>query len=236
MNWKKKQIPWETIKKYWITEFNSEIVFSDDEEHILVFKINNEFIILCYLHFYIDRLKGVPKLDFFDFENFIKDVKDFGNKQFENYEIKFLSNRHLAEIKEPDKIKTLPKEIEYYHIEHNDFYNTLKVSKLDFDSVVKYSEYLVEKDRPWYYNKDIKVVSRPWYYSKDIEVEKGNLKYDDWGIWENRGYEREWFEYYEVERFDDFYIDIRIYLKMIVAIDDRTVGFYLIWKDDDFMS
>lgn len=218
-DWRKKEIPWDSIKSYWENELQCNVVFTDDEEHIIVFKNDEKFIIICYLHFYINRLQGVPTLDFYEFQEFINYVKSFSEKEYNNYKIIFLCNRHLSEIKDPVKINLLPKEFEYYHIDYNNFYKTLKVKKHDLNSVINYSNKLIEKDRPWYYNKGINVIT--------------NNKYEDWSVWHNKGYSREWFDYKDAYRFDDFYIGNGILFFDITIIDERLFGFYLIWKNFD---
>ena len=44
-------IPWEKIKAHWRKEFNKVEIYVDENEHILIFKEKNEFIILGYLHY-----------------------------------------------------------------------------------------------------------------------------------------------------------------------------------------
>jgi hypothetical protein len=218
-DWRKKNIPWDSIKSYWKNELKSNVVFTDDEEHIIVFNDGEKFIVICYLHFYINRLQGIPTLNFNEFEKFIDYVKSISEREFINYKIIFLCNRHLAEIKDANKINLLPKDFDYYHIDYNEFYKTLKVSKHELESVLNYSKSLEKKDRPWYHNKNIRVIE--------------SNKYHDWDVWHNKGYEREWFDFRDAYRFDDFYLDADIHFADFSIIDERLYGFYLIWKNFD---
>lgn len=80
--------------------------------------------------------------------------------------------------------------------------------------------------------EDWRKINEPWFYNKGIKVINSN-KYEDWSVWHNKGYFREWFDFREAYRFDDFYIDNGILFFDFVIIDERLLGFYLIWKNFD---
>ncbi|MEB2776483.1 hypothetical protein SYJ56_14265 [Algoriphagus sp. D3-2-R+10] len=73
---------------------------------------------------------------------------------------------------------------------------------------------------------------KPWFHKKGIPV-LSDSRFENWNKWSRMGYEREWFDFYEVDRFDDFHTNM-IFIHEFY-IDEKLLGFYLVWKLDNHL-
>lgn len=204
-------IPWEQIKNHWRAEFSQTEVYTDENEHIIVFKSYDTFILIGYLHYrYCSGITSDYVIEFIDF------IKNLGNRNFKPFKIYLLSNCKLSKINEPSEILSLPCDVQYYYVNFNSFYDSIK---LDLENRIESAKNLQNLEKfniSWYYNRNIPIIS--------------DSRFEEWEKWEVNGYRRKWFNKHEVEKFDDF-IDQFDFTEIEWYLEDRNLlGFYIIWK------
>jgi len=210
-------IEWEEIKNYWRNEFKQTEIYRDENEHIIVFKKDDEFILLGYLHYNSVKsfMSGKDFIDFIDF------IKKLGNENYVPFKIYLLCNNYLSNISNPNQISSLPNDVNYYHVNYNKFYKTIEFK---LEDIVKSAE----NSRTWEY------ANKPWYHKKHIPVITDS-KFENWEEWSRRGYKREWYEITEYDKFDSNWDIGSIISASSVYIDDRFIwGFYVVWKYESY--
>lgn len=205
-------IPWEQIKNHWRNEFHQTEIYTDENQHIIVFKNNDSFTILGYLHY--DDCFWMSSYEHIDFINFIKKL---GNKSYYPFKIYLLCDCHLSKIKKSNEILSLPNDVDYYYVNYNWFYETIEFKLENQIQSAKESYNWKQIDKPWYHKLGIPVIT--------------DTRFKDWGKWSSAGYEREWYDWQEDERFEAYW---GLYIGYInnfseVYIDERLLGFYLVW-------
>jgi hypothetical protein len=203
-------IPWDKIKNHWRNQFDQTEIYTNEDEHIIVFKDNNTSIIIGYLHY-----NSCFWMSSSDVLNFIEFLKKIGNENYNSFKIYLLCNCNLSKITKPNEILSLPKDVDYYYVNYNWFYETIEFKLEDTVKSAKNSY-------------DWQEIKKPWYHKKGIPVFEDS-RFDDWDKWRERGYEREWYDWNEDERFDQFYFQM-ITANIDWYIDSRLLGFYLVWK------
>lgn len=201
-------VPWEEIKNYWRNEFHQNEIYSDEIEHIITFKQSDDSVIIIgYLHY--ESKFWMSANDFIDF------IRNLGIKSSNSYKIFLLCNEHLSSIKKAYDILTLPQDVEYYYVDYNYIFETIKFKH---ESRVK----AAEDSHSW------EKINIPWYQRKGIPVITDS-RFDDWNIWAAKGFEREWYDLGEDERFDYWYYHM-VLADVEWYIDERLLGFYVVWK------
>ncbi len=204
-------VPWENIKNYWREEFCQTEVYTDENEHIIIFKNNNTFIILGYFH-YQDCfwMSAREHIDFIDF------IKKLGMESYNPFKIYLLCNCKLSKIKKPNDIFSLPNDVEYYYVDYNSIFNTIEFKLENKIESARHSQNWQEIMMPWHHKKGIPVIT--------------DSRFEDWNKWSDQGYTREWYDWNEDERFDYFYYQM-VLARLEWYIDDsRLNGFYIVWK------
>ncbi len=205
---------WEQIKNYWRNKFHQREVFKDENEHIIVFKSMDIYIILGYLHF--QSTIGISASYHIDFINFIKKL---GTKSYNPFKIYLLCNHNLSKIDTPSDILTLPDDVEYYFVDYNSFYETINFELENKIKSAKHSQYLIEFNKPWYHKKNIQVIN--------------DSRFEDWDKWAIKEYNREWYEYSDIEKFEADWEISSIISVSEIYIDDRFIfGFFVVWKNN----
>lgn len=204
-------IPWEQIKNYWRKEFRQTEIYTDENEHIIVFESNDTFTILGYFH-YNDCfwMSAHDHVDFIDF------IKKLGNKSYNPFKIYLLCNCRLSKIKKPNEILSLPTDVEYYHVDYNSFYETIEFKLENQIQSAKHSHSIQQSKIPWHHKKGIPVIT--------------DSRFDDWDKWATKGYKREWYDWHEDERFDYFFYQMVLSGVEWYIDDNRLLGFYVVWK------
>lgn len=207
---------WGKIKKYWQNYFQETEVFIDENENILVFKIKEMFVILGYLHFLGSRRLSISASHFTDFIKLIINTVD---KSYTPNKIFLLCNRNLSEISHVNEILTLPDDVEYYYVDYNWFYETINFKVENKIKSAEHCKSTLEFKKPWYHKKNIQVIT--------------DSRFEDWDKWQNNNYEREWYDFNEIEKFDTIWNVTSIISISEIYIDDRFIfGFYVVWKND----
>jgi hypothetical protein len=206
-------IPWEQIKNHWRNEFHQTEIYTDEKEHIIVFKSNDTFTILGYLH-YNDCfwMSAREHNDFIDF------IKKLGDKSYNPFKIYLLCNCNLSKIKKSNEILSLPNDVDYYYVYYNRFYETIEFKLENQIQSAKHSYNWEQINIPWYHKLGIPVIS--------------DSRFEDWGKWSRKGYKREWYDWHENERFEAYWGPAIGYINNFseVYIDERLLGFYLVWE------
>lgn len=206
-------IPWEKIKEYWRNKFSQTEIYTDENEHIIIFKSNDNFIILGYLHCQGRYMSVNGHINFINF------IKKFGNKNYNPFKIYLLCNYNLSNMENSRELLSLLNDVEYYYVNYNSFYETIDFKLEDKTQLVKQSNNLKKTHKQWYFNRHIQVIT--------------DSRFEDWGKWANKNYEREWYSSYEDEKFDSYWGIDSIISVSEIYIDDRfLLGFYLVWKYD----
>ena len=204
-------IPWEKIKNYWRNQFHQTELYTDENEHIIVFKDNDTFTILGYLHY--NDCFWMSAREHIDFINFIKKL---GNKYYTPFKIYLLCNCNLSKIKKSSEILSLPNDVDYYYVDYNWFYETIEFKLENPIQSAKHSQNWEHINKPWYQKKGIPVIT--------------DSRFEDWGKWARQKYKREWYQWNEDEKFESYW-DINSIMSLSeIYIDERLLGFYLVWK------
>ena len=207
---------WKLIKSHWREEFNHNEIFTDENEHIIIFKNKEMFIILGYLH--INNNFGISASDFIEFIDFMEKL---GKKNYNPFKIHLICNYSLSQTLKSSEILILPGEIDYTYVDYNSFHGTISFKPEDKTLSAKHSKDKEEFNKPWYHKKHFKVIT--------------DTRFEDWEKWSLKNYEREWFESNEIQKFDSTWDIQRIFSTLEIYIDDRFIfGFFVVWRDDSF--
>lgn len=202
---------WETIKDHWRSEFRQTEIHTDEKEHIIVFKSQDTFLLIGYFHY-----RDCSSISAHDLIDFIGFIKNLGVESYNPFKVYLLTNCKLYKIKKPSEILSLPNDVEYYFVNFNWFYKSIKIELEDRIESAKNRQNLEKINIPWYLKRNIPLIP--------------DSRFEEWEKWSVNGYMREWFYYHEVERFDNFLdqfdqTEIEWYLD-----DSKLKGFYFIWK------
>lgn len=108
----------------------------------------------------------------------------------------------------------LPSDVEYYFVDYNSFHETISFKLEDKNDAAKN----VKPETPiWYRRQGIKVIE--------------DSRFEDWKKWATQKFEREWYDWNDLEKFEDnwgLWTGSRNII--IIYIDERLLGFYLVWK------
>lgn len=208
-------IPWEQIKNHWRNEFHQTEIYSDENEHIIIFRNNDTFTILGYLHS-SNNCFWLSAGEFIDFIDFIQKL---GNNSYNPFKIYLLCNCRLSKIKKSSEILSLPNDVDYYYVDYNWFYDEIEF-KL---------ENKIQSAKQSYDREQINI---PWYHKKGIPIITDS-RFEDWDKWLSKGYKKEWYAWNEDEKFEaDWGLCFGFINNFSKAfIDERLLGFYLIWED-----
>lgn len=115
--------PWEKIKNYWRNKFQLTEICVDENEHIIIFKKNDIFILLAYLHYSSNPSRFLTDTigDRIDF------IKDISNTNYSPFKIFLLCNSSLSIVKESSEILSLPNDVEYYYVDYNWTFDELEI-------------------------------------------------------------------------------------------------------------
>lgn len=203
---------WNEIKKHWRNEFYEFEVFCDDKEHIIVFPTeDNSVIIIGYLYYH--RISG--NNSFIAFVEFIDYIKKLGNEINKSHKIYLLCNYRLRFIKDASKIRSLPTNINYYFVDYNHIFECFDAFELQ--NLTEVAEYCDSN-----YKQSIKVD----YFGIDVITDG---RFENWDNWANKGYKREWYDWFEDERFEYNCFNL-MFVNHETFIDERLLGFYVVWK------
>jgi hypothetical protein len=203
-------IPWEQIKNHWRNEFHQTEIYTDENEHIIVFKNNDTFTMIGYLHYHnCFWMSAREHIDFIDF------IKNLGNKRYNPFKIYLLCNCNLSKITKSSEILSLPNDVDYYNVNYNWLYETIEFKLENQIQSAKHSYDWEQIKKPWYFKKGIPVIT--------------DSRFEDWHKWALKGYNREWYDWNEDERFDYWYYQMAL-ANIDWYIDERLLGFYVVWK------
>jgi hypothetical protein len=204
-------IPWELIKNHWRNEFRQTEIYTDENEHIIVFKIHDTYVLIAF--YYYDKCSWMSADRHIDFIDWIKKL---GFKSYNPFKIYLLCNCRLSRIKKSNAILSLPNDVEYFYVDYNSFYETIELKLEDQIESAKQSQIWEQIYKPWHHKKGIPIIN--------------DSKFDNWDKWTENGYRREWYNWNENERFDYFF-DQNVSSVAEWYIDDsKLMGFYIVWK------
>lgn len=195
---------WEKIKNNCRDKLHQSEVYSDDNKNIIVFnREGDSVIIIGYLYYTGSRSLSIPARDIVDFIDYIKKL---GNENYNSYEIFILCDFRLSRVGKANEIMSLPKDVKYVYVDYNQYYDTIEFK---FENQLKAAELNEQNKIPWYGRMGIPVIT--------------DSIFQDWDKWVKRGYNREWFDWNDKERFDDWYDDMIPCFEWY--IDERLLGF-----------
>jgi hypothetical protein len=206
-------IIWGKIKEYWRNEFHQSEIYCDENENIIVFNHNdNSTIIIGYLHATSKYASFVSST-----REFIDYIKKSGSINYRSYKIYMLCNYRLCDFGPSSDIRTLPSDVEYFFVDYNPSYDTINIKS---ENLINAEEVSDHNNQPWYYRKGIEVIT--------------DSKFKDWEKWEIKGYNREWYDFNQIDEFEATWNISTMISADEIYVDERLLGFYIVWKLDSF--